>query len=184
MTPEPAPVSTASSLSASPLSVDVDVRDGDWSSVAADTTDFCEDILLAVWHRMAPDERLHEVSVVLADDVLLQQLNKQYRGKDAPTNVLSFSSELADDGMIPEGEPRPLGDIVLSWDTLSREASDLNIGMRDHFTHLLVHGMLHLLGFDHEDDKDATEMETCEVQILSDMGIANPYLLDDTLLRG
>lgn len=179
MTPEPAPVSAVALLS-----VDVDVRDGDWSSVAANAADFCSHILLAVWARMAPDERLYEVSVVLADDVMLQQLNNQYRGKEAPTNVLSFSSDLANDEIIPDGEPRPLGDIILSWDTLSREASDLKIEMRDHFTHLLVHGMLHLLGFDHENDEDATEMETCEVEILSDMGIANPYLLDDTLLRG
>lgn len=115
-----------------------------------------------------------EISVVLTDDAGVQVLNREYRGKDKPTNVLSFAALDADDPLPPEG-PVHIGDIILAYETLVREAADMEKPLGDHFTHLLIHGTLHLLGYDHENDADANIMESLEISILSDFGIENPY---------
>jgi probable rRNA maturation factor len=111
-----------------------------------------------------------EVGVVLADDARVRELNRSWRGKDAPTNVLSFPA--------PEmqGEsPRFLGDIVLAFETIEREAADDGKPVSHHIAHLAVHGALHLLGFDHERDEEAEAMERREREILRRLGIADPY---------
>lgn len=115
-----------------------------------------------------------EACVALSDDAAVHELNRRYRGKDAPTNVLSFP---APDIAFPENEagPRPLGDLVLAYETLVREARDQDIPLAHHLQHLVVHGLLHLLGFDHETDREAEEMEAIEVEILAGLGISNPY---------
>lgn len=112
------------------------------------------------------------LSIVLADDEYVQQLNKQYRGKDKPTNVLSFPADAHD----PMAEPGYLGDMVISIDTLKREATVQGKKFDHHYLHLVVHGMLHLLGYDHEVEQDAQKMESLEIEILKEMGIPNPYL--------
>jgi probable rRNA maturation factor len=111
-----------------------------------------------------------ELSIVLTDDAEQQELNRQWRGIDKPTNVLSF----------PQIEPfAPLagivGDIVLARETLEREAAELQKPMADHFTHLVVHGFLHILGYDHVEDSDALVMEALETQILASLGVPDPY---------
>ena len=106
-----------------------------------------------------------EVSVVLADDREVQNLNKTFRQKDKPTNVLSFPSTV-------EGE---LGDIILAYETIMREAEEAGISPLNHTLHLIIHGFLHLLGYDHEEESEAQHMENMEIQILKTLNISNPY---------
>jgi probable rRNA maturation factor len=106
-----------------------------------------------------------EVSFALADDAAVRVLNRDYRGKDKPTNVLSFES----------GERPFLGDVVLALETVLAEAEDQGKPAADHLTHLVVHGVLHLLGHDHETAGDAKKMEKVEVAVLADLGVPDPY---------
>lgn len=112
-------------------------------------------------------------TLLLSHDAHVRVLNRQWRGFDKPTNVLSFPAAL------PPGSPatrtRHLGDIVLAEETLVREARDMGLEVGDHFRHLVLHGLLHLLGYDHETDTQAEEMETLETSILATLGIADPY---------
>ena len=96
-----------------------------------------------------------------------------WRGQGKPTNVLSFPTPA--DLPVPQGEARPLGDIVLARGVIAREAIEQGKTLRDHTVHLIVHGTLHLLGFDHEADDDALEMEALEMSILKGLGISDPY---------
>lgn len=115
-----------------------------------------------------------EVSVVLADDDTVRNLNRAYRNKDKPTNVLSFAA-LESTSPGPAEIVLPLGDIVFGYETIERESNKTRKRFVDHFSHLLVHGTLHLLGYDHESDMDADIMESLEIQVLSRYGIGNPY---------
>lgn len=108
--------------------------------------------------------RAGELSIALVDDEQMAELNSRYRDKDGPTNVLSFP---ASGGL--------LGDIVLSYETLAREAEDKNISFGAHMSHLLIHGFLHLQGYDHQTETDAAAMEALEITALSKLGIDNPY---------
>ena len=124
-----------------------------------------------------------EISVRLTDDAEVQALNRDYRHKDMPTNVLSFPmvqadlldaiTQNADDGEVL------LGDIVLAHETCAREAAEKGISLHDHATHLIVHGALHLLGYDHQGQAEAEAMEQIERDVLATLGIADPYRNDD-----
>ncbi|CAO3417227.1 rRNA maturation RNase YbeY [Azospirillum endophyticum] len=116
-----------------------------------------------------------ELSVVLADDALVHRLNREYRGKDKPTNVLSFALTEAEEPEAQEGVPVMLGDVILAFETVAREASEQGKSFKDHMTHLVMHGVLHLLGYDHETDDEAEEMEALETRLLATLGIADPY---------
>ena len=113
-----------------------------------------------------------EISVVLSDDEHIRELNRHHRGMDKPTNVLSFPAARM---KTPAGTPRFLGDIVLAFETCEREAADETKPLENHVAHLVVHGVLHLLGYDHEDDEEAEMMEARERQILAKLGIPDPY---------
>lgn len=114
-----------------------------------------------------------EVSVRVVSAVEMQQLNSEFRGQDKPTNVLSFPA--GDLAGLPDEAERPLGDIVVCAAVVADEAEQQGKTERDHWAHMIVHGTLHLLGFDHENDSDAAEMESLEIRIMTDYGIANPY---------
>ena len=118
-----------------------------------------------------------EISLVLGDDAHVQTLNRDYRGFDKPTNVLSFAA-FDDADPVPAEHPILLGDVVLARETVSREADLQDKLITDHVSHLVVHGVLHLLGFDHETDEDAEEMEGLEIAILAKLRIGNPYRND------
>jgi probable rRNA maturation factor len=111
------------------------------------------------------------VTVMVDDDARIRELNKLWRGFDKPTNVLSFPS--------PDTQPGPersLGDIAISYETAAREAEAEDKSFADHMAHLSVHGFLHLLGYDHESDDDAEEMEGLERDILARIGVSDPYV--------
>lgn len=122
-----------------------------------------------------------EICVMGCDDGRIADLNRDFRDKPTPTNVLSWPSEErgadapGDRPEAPQGPDPELGDIAISYDTCLREAEESGKPFADHVTHLVVHGVLHLLGFDHIRDEDATLMEGIETKILGKMGIADPY---------
>jgi probable rRNA maturation factor len=138
----------------------------------------------ALSHLGHPAETL-EISLLGCDDARIAVLNGAFRGKPKPTNVLSWPAwDLApeapggppDDPETGTAEaPEPLGDIAIAWETCAREAEDQGKPMRDHVTHLVVHGCLHLLGYDHETEADAALMEGHEVAILASLGLSDPY---------
>lgn len=113
----------------------------------------------------------YEISIVLADDAFVRDLNRQYRNIDRPTNVLSFPSG-DEDGH----GPVLLGDVVLAYETVAREAQAAGKSLSAHVTHLIIHGILHLLGYDHEDEQEAEEMEALETALLARLGITDPYV--------
>ena len=112
---------------------------------------------------------------MLTSDSAIKRLNALYRGKNKPTDVLSFPAWL---GSEPTGDTGTamLGDVIIAGGVSARDAKAEHKPLSEHLTHLVVHGVLHLLGYDHEDDKDARAMERLEISILKDLGIANPYL--------
>lgn len=154
---------------ASGLEVDVLREAGGWS--AADEETVCRAAQHA--YDVLRGKTPAELSIMLADDARIADLNRTYRGKDGPTNVLSFPA-----AEMPGVDTPLLGDVALAHETIVREAEAQRKRFADHLLHLTVHGVLHLLGHDHENDADAEDMEALERRILEDFGIADPYDAD------
>lgn len=132
----------------------------------------------AGWTQVLDGDGVVEVSVRLSDDAEVRELNRNYRHKDRATNILSFPMLTPDEvaGFLPQpGGELLLGDLVLAHETVAGEADAAALALADHVVHLLVHGTLHLLGHDHQDDAAAEAMEALERRILSGLGIADPY---------
>lgn len=153
------------------IAFDVAVMSEGWDEAAA--TRWVERAVRAASRAGALPDADRELSVALMDDAAVRDLNRTHRGQDRPTNVLSFPTAQIRPGDVP---PYPtLGDVVLARETCEREAQERGIALADHATHLLVHGILHLYGHDHETDADAARMEAIETAALGDLGIADPY---------
>jgi probable rRNA maturation factor len=116
-----------------------------------------------------------ELAIMLTDDAGIRTLNNNWRGIDKPTNVLSFPALQPTANSMPDDAPRMLGDIAIAYETMRREADDEQKPFDHHLSHLAIHGFLHLIGYDHENDADAEDMEGLERKILAQLGIPDPY---------
>ncbi|MFN3312826.1 MAG: rRNA maturation RNase YbeY [Hyphomonas sp.] len=146
------------------IAFDLLVEDDRWTGLG-DLEALCRKALDAAAGQTASDTG--RIAILLADDAALQALNREFRGKDKPTDVLSFPS-------LPMDRPF-LGDIAITYDISAADAAEQGKTIRDHLCHLIIHGYLHLLGYDHEADTEADEMEALETMALASLGIANPY---------
>lgn len=151
------------------LQLDIIIEDGDWSPFAP-VEESLRGAADAVARHLDLDNA--EAAIALSSDEHVRSLNRTYRGKDKPTNVLSFPA--AEEAQ-PPGARRHLGDIILAAETVAREAAAEGKPPRHHLQHLAVHGLLHLLGYEHESESQAREMEALEVEILRDIGVPDPY---------
>lgn len=152
------------------MSISIEVEDDAWLRLP-DLEAMTQAAVKATLKRFESAE--DEVYVLFTDDPSIADLNAQWRGQAKATNVLSFPAP--EDMPLPPGEPRQLGDIVLAFGTISREAEEQCKTLHDHAAHLIIHGALHLLGHDHEDEDQAAVMEQLEIDILKGLGISNPY---------
>lgn len=162
------------------MTIDCMIEDRRWMSLGLDA--LAEAAVTATFDRLGLEPSVFEISLLACNDARIATLNADFRGKPQPTNVLSWPSEeraARTPGEMPI-PPRPgpdaeLGDIAIAYDTCAREAAESNKPLAGHVTHLIVHGTLHLLGFDHENDPDAALMEGLETEILGKMGQPDPY---------
>lgn len=134
----------------------------------------CKHVRESVW--FLQEGKHFSINLCLSNDAEVHTLNREFRGMDKPTNVLSFANydDEAFEEMLNENVVE-LGDVILALETLECEAKEQKISLEAHFTHLWLHGILHLLGYDHINQADAKEMETLEVRILADLGVDDPY---------
>ena len=155
--------------------IDILIKAGKWQKMLPNWEDVCEKAVEAVLESQNIVDKPIELSIVLANDALVQHLNKKYRDQDLPTNVLSFPTNNFHSSPVL---PQHLGDMVLAFETCHRELLDNeNITeFADLICHLVVHSVLHLLGYKHDVNADAKKMECLEIEILANLGVGNPYL--------
>lgn len=151
------------------------IDDANWNDCGIDWDSYIPQLSHAVLDEFDWDQAV-EVNIKLTNDAEVQILNRQYRGKDRPTNVLSFPAMMDEELQhLPDDFSPILGDIALAYETIQREASEQEKTFQNHVSHLIVHGLLHLMGYDHETDSEAEEMEALEIDILKKQSIPNPY---------
>ena len=155
------------------LTIEVACSSKAWAGALPDAEAVARRAADATW--TAAGDGAAELSILLSGDTEVQTLNRDYRAEDKPTNVLSFPA--GDEDAV--GRPRLLGDVVLALETIEREAAAQSKPLADHLGHLTVHGVLHLLGHDHKAETQAIAMEALETEILSGLGIADPYAATD-----
>jgi probable rRNA maturation factor len=148
----------------------------DWQSLAHRAA--ASAVAVSAWRGFLTSAEQVEISLCLHNDAEIRTLNRDYRGKDTPTNVLSFPMCDAEELAHPHTPEILLGDIILSHETCAREAAEKGISLAAHAAHLIIHGTLHLLDYDHMEDAEAQAMEALEVQACAALGLANPYALD------
>ncbi|UQD54328.1 rRNA maturation RNase YbeY [Anaplasma phagocytophilum] len=154
------------------MPVEVSTIDRKWYRTIRKPKATSREIVSFTLRELKVDEYNPIVSVVLAHDALLLELNHKYRNINKPTNVLSFNYEALSRNCC-------LGEIFLSIDRLTYESKTLGVEIHAHFTHMLIHGVLHILGYDHEVPEDAQEMQALEIDLLSKRSIENPYLIQE-----
>lgn len=161
------------------MTVDVSVACPDWDADLPEAAGIAERAVRAAAALLPPRPDVVEVSVLLTDDVLQRRLNREWRGQDRATNVLAFPTGALETPGHP-GMVHGLGDIVLAHGVVRREAGRDGKALADHLSHLVVHGFLHLVGFDHQEEAAAAEMEALEVEALKRLGVADPYVPHET----
>ncbi len=165
--------------------LDINIEDKRWNEALTNISILMEKVKTAVFEYVKTNMKLKIlnikkpffIGICLSDDRQVQHLNKEFRNLDKPTNVLSFAN-IDDPDFLEESKYYPefdLGSIIIAYETMNREAEEQDISLEAHFCHLLTHGFLHLLGFDHIKAEDAQQMEKMETDILASLEIDNPY---------
>lgn len=149
----------------------IDIADDAWTHIG-DLEALTERAIMAALDHVGAGRNV-EVSVLFASDAEAARLNADWRRKDYAPNILSFPTPEGPD--VPNGVPKPLGDLILAAGTVTREAEEQGKPLTSHLTHLIIHGTLHLLGFDHIEEADARRMEEAEIAILARLGMPDPY---------
>lgn len=162
----------------STLDIQISIEEGAWPSeerlaeMSARVLGEAADYLRKMEKQPFPKTGAPEVSLVFTSDAEIRGINAEWRSQDKPTNVLSFPAFPLTPGKMPGPM---LGDIIFAEETLTREAGELGKSFDDHLTHLMVHGFLHLFGYDHIEDEEAEKMEGLETRILAELGLSDPY---------
>ena len=162
------------------MAVDVVIEDARWETI--DLRQIANQAFFETLFLLNLNHKSFACCVLACDNKQIKQLNNKFRGKNCPTNVLSFpaSSENYEvkSTLTPTetDNPRELGDIAIAFEICKKEATESQVKFEHHVYHLIIHSVLHLLGFDHEEEKNASKMEKIEVQVLAKLGISNPYL--------
>ena len=160
----------------SALRLALEIEDARWDAALPNAAALIEQAVSLALADIDPQGRVIEVGVRLVDDGTIQGLNRDWRGRDKPTNVLSFP--LGDAGPVTDPDfPWLIGDIVMSYDTVTAEAIRDSKPLEHHVVHLAIHATLHLIGHDHEDEAEAEAMEAAEIRLLAGLGIADPYAM-------
>ncbi len=152
--------------------IEVMIEDERWAGIGLEA--LCGPAGKAAMAVTGREEKGFELALLATDDRRIAKLNRDFRGKPDATNVLSWPAQ-EDPPQLGHGQGVELGDIAIAYETCAKEAAEKDLAVQDHVTHLLIHGILHLLGYDHISDVDAEEMEALEIKALAKLGIDNPY---------